>query len=131
MNNQRPRLPAAAQIRPDLEEAIRHDTGEIMLKTTTLELLDRPPPIGASELTSPRRASGMSQAGFARLLSVSTKTVQAWQQDHRMPSQSALRLIQLFHQNAPGPFEIVGMSGPTGTPNSFKAKPVTRNASRF
>ncbi len=54
MKRQRKRLPLADQIRKGLEEAIRHAKGEITLKTTTLELPDRPPEVGAAELTSLR-----------------------------------------------------------------------------
>ena len=66
MNNQRKRLPVAEQIRKGLEEAILHAKGEITLKTTTLEMPDRPPEVGAEELMKLRLKSGMSQAVFAR-----------------------------------------------------------------
>jgi putative transcriptional regulator len=54
----------------------------------------------------------MSQAVFARMLNVSTKTVQSWEQGVRKPSQAALRLIQVFRQDPAGLREIVGMSRP-------------------
>ena len=47
MKDQQKRLPVAEQIRKGLEEAIRHAKGEITLKTTTLELPDRPPEVSA------------------------------------------------------------------------------------
>jgi len=99
MKDQRKRLPVADRIRKGLEEAIRHAKGEITLKTTTLEFPDRPPQVGAEELTKLRLKSRMSQADFARMLNVSTKTVQSWEQGQRRPSQAALRLIQVFRQN--------------------------------
>ncbi len=71
-------LPVAEQIRKGLEEAIRHARGEITLKTTTVELPDEPPEIDAPTLVASRDQSRMSQAVFARLLNVSTKTVQSW-----------------------------------------------------
>src|SRR5438105_9304773 len=115
MKDQRKRLPLAERIRKGLEEAIRHARGEITLKTTTIELPDRPPEVGAEELMKLRLAGGMSQAVFARLLNVSTKTVQNWEQGHRKPSQAALRLIQVFRHNPSGLFEVVGMTGPIAT----------------
>ena len=115
MKDQRKRLPVAEQIRKGLEEAIRHAKGEITLKTTTLETPDRPPEIGAEELMKIRLASGMSQASFARLLNVSTKTVQSWEHGDRKPSHAALRLIQVFRHNPSGVLEVVGMSGPSVT----------------
>ena len=76
---------------------------------------DRPPEVGAEELTKLRLKSGMSQAVFARMLNVSTKTVQSWEQGRRKPSQAALRLIQVFRQNPSGLLEVVGMSAPMVT----------------
>jgi putative transcriptional regulator len=104
------RLPVAEQIRKGLEEAIRHAKGEITLKTTILEMPDRPPAVQAEEVTKIRLKSGLSQAVFAQVLNVSTKTVQSWEQGQRKPSQAALRLIQVFRQNPSGLLELVGMS---------------------
>ena len=115
MKDRSKRLPVAEQIRKGLEEAIRHAKGEITLKTTILEIPDRPPEVGAQELTKLRLKSGMSQAVFARMLNVSTKTVQSWEQGQRRPSQAALRLIQVFRKNPTGLLEVVGMSGPIVT----------------
>jgi DNA-binding XRE family transcriptional regulator len=53
--------------------------------------------------------SGMSQAVFAQVLNVSTKTIQSWKQGSRKPSQVALRLIQVFRQNRSGVLQVVGM----------------------
>src|SRR5437867_2141189 len=92
------RLPIAEQVRKGLEEAIRHAQGESTLKTTVLELPDPPPDVSAGELAKLRLDSQMSQDVFARLLNVSTKTVQRWEQGTRKPSQAALRLIQVFRQ---------------------------------
>ena len=71
---------------------------------------DRPPEIDADELTKLRLKSGMSQAVFAQLLNVSTKTIQSWEQGQRKPSQAALRLIQVFRHDPSGLLELVGMS---------------------
>jgi putative transcriptional regulator len=118
------------RIRKGLEEAIRHAKGEITLKTTTLELPDPPPEVGAAELTRLRLASGMSQAGFALLLNVSTKTIQSWEQGQRKPSQAALRLIQVFRQNPSGLLEVAGMSGALATASVGKPTGAARRASR-
>jgi putative transcriptional regulator len=112
MNSPKGRKPLFERLKAGLEEGIRHAKGEITLKTTALEMPDRPPEIGAEELTRVRLKSGMSQAVFARMLNVSTKTVQSWEQGQRKPSQVALRLIQVFRHNPSGLLEAVGMSGP-------------------
>ena len=130
MKNQRKRLPIVERIRKGLEEAIRHAKGEITLKTTTLELPDRPPEVGAAELTKLRAASGMSQAVFARLLNVLTKTVQSWEQGQRKPSQAALRLIQVFRHNPTGLLEVAGMTGPPGAATAGKPSAAVRRASQ-
>ena len=114
MTNQEKRLPVADQIRKGLEEAIRHANGEITVKTTSLEMPDPPPEVGAEASTKLRLASGMSQAVFARILNVSTKTVQSWEQASRKPSQAPLRLIRVFRQNPSSLLQIVGMSGSNG-----------------
>lgn len=130
MKDKSKRLPVAEQIRKGLEEAIRHAKGEITLKTTTLESPDRPPEVGAEELTALRLNSGMSQAVFARMLNVSTKTVQSWEQGKRRPSQAALRLIQVFRQNPSGLLELVGMSAPIAVTGTGKHAVFARKASR-
>jgi putative transcriptional regulator len=130
MNDKSKRLPVAEQIRKGLEEAIRHANGEITLKTTTLEIPDRPPEVSAQELAKLRLESGMSQAVFARMLNVSTKTVQSWEQGQRRPSQAALRLIQMFRQNPSGLLEVVGMSAPIVTASVGKPAQVVRKTSR-
>jgi putative transcriptional regulator len=105
------RLPVAEQIRKGLEEAIRHAKGEITLKTTTLERPDPPPKVRASELTRLRLETGMSQAVFAQVLNVSTKTVQSWEQGTRTPSRAALRLIQVFRRDPTSVLQAAGMPG--------------------
>ncbi len=99
MKSSNDRKPLFERLKGGLEEAIRHAKGEITLKTTTIEIPDRPPEVRADELTELRLGSQMSQAVFARLLNVSTKTVQSWEQGTRKPSPSALRLIQVFRQD--------------------------------
>ncbi|MDR3621091.1 MAG: helix-turn-helix domain-containing protein [Paludisphaera borealis] len=109
MKRQEIREPLFDRLKAGLEEAIRHAQGEITLKTTTVELPDPPPPITAEEVARIRLDYQMSQAVFARLLNVSTSTVQSWEQGVRSPSQAALRLIQVFNQNPAGVFSVVGM----------------------
>ena len=104
------RKPLFERFKTGLKDGIRHTNGEITLKTTTVEVPDRPPEVGAEELTKLRLTNGMSQAVFAQVLNVSTKTVQSWEQGQRKRSQAALRLIQVFRQDPSGLLELVGMS---------------------
>jgi putative transcriptional regulator len=100
------------------EQANRHAKGEITLKTTTLERPNRPPEVRAADVTRIRLANRMSRAVFARLLNVSPKTVQSWEHGTRKPSQAALRLIQVLHQNPSGVFSVVGISAPLEGPST-------------
>jgi putative transcriptional regulator len=130
MKSPKSRKPLFERLKEGLEEGIRHARGEITLKTTTLEIPDRPPEVGATDLTKLRVASGMSQAIFARLLNVSTKTVQSWEQGQRKPSQAALRLIQVFRHDPTGLLEVAGMTGPPVTGTAGKPASVARRKSR-
>ncbi len=53
------------------------------------------PKVGAARIVSLRQSLNMSQAVFAATINVSPKTVQSWEQGTRVPSDAALRLIQV------------------------------------
>jgi putative transcriptional regulator len=130
VSSHKERKPLFERLKSGLKEGIRHAQGEIALKTTTLEMPEPAPNIGSQELTELRLASGMSQAVFGRVLNVSTKTVQSWEQGQRKPSQAALRLIQVFRQNPSGLLEVVGMSIPGGSATARKRSALARNSTR-
>ncbi|HEY2159434.1 MAG TPA: helix-turn-helix domain-containing protein [Isosphaeraceae bacterium] len=112
------RKPLFDRLRAGLEEGIRHAKGEITLKTTVLELPDPPPEVRAADVTRIRLENEMSQAAFARLLNVSAKTVQSWEQGTRKPSRAALRLIQVFQRDPAGVFRSLGLRGPSARPRA-------------
>ena len=130
MKSPKSRKPFFERLKTGLEEGIRHAKGEITLKTTTLEIPDCPPEIDAEEVTKLRLKSGMSQAVFARMLNVSTKTIQSWEQGQRKPSQAALRLIQVFRHDPAGMLKLVGMSAPVATAGVGKTAVVNRKSIR-
>ncbi len=88
------REPLYERLRKGLGEGIAHAKGELKLKT--IELPEAPPEIDAGTLVALREAAAMSQSVFAKILYVSTKTVQSWEQGVRVPSLSTRRLIQIF-----------------------------------
>ena len=51
----------------------------------------------------------MSQGVFAKMLFVSAKTVQSWEQGTRVPSKASRRLIQIFAQRPGVVCEVVGL----------------------
>ena len=93
-------IPAEAGFFEDLQsglrEGIAHFRGEIELKVTTVTLPDPPPPYDAARIRTLRTGLGFSQPYFSKLLNVSPKTVQSWEQGTRVPSQSSARLLQLI-----------------------------------
>jgi putative transcriptional regulator len=72
----------------------------------------------------------MSQAVFARMLNVSPKTVQSWEQGARKPSQAALRLIQVFRLNPAVVLQVVGMAGSKGNATGRKRTEPVRKPGR-
>jgi putative transcriptional regulator len=125
------RKPLFERLKTSLEEAILHAKGEVVLKTTVIEIPERPPDIKASELIELRREAGMSQAVFAQVLNVSTKTLQTWEQGRRKPSPAALRLLQLFRQSPSVVLQASGMSAPNGAIGfTSKGSPTAKPAAR-
>jgi putative transcriptional regulator len=50
----------------------------------------------AEDVVRIRRERGLSQSQFARLLAVSVRTLQSWEQGTRTPSGPSMRLLQVF-----------------------------------
>ena len=103
----RSRKPLFERLKQGLEEGIAHSKGELTLKT--IEVPDDPPEIDAKSLAALRNQAAMSQRIFAKLLSVSCKTLQSWEQGVRKPSDASLRLIQVFSEHPEIVCEIVGL----------------------
>lgn len=88
------RKPLFERLKQGLEEGIAHAKGELTLRT--VEVPEEPPEIDAKTLSTLRARAAMSQAVFAKMLNVSTKTLQSWEQGIRRPSDASRRLIQVF-----------------------------------
>jgi putative transcriptional regulator len=101
------RKPFAERLKAGLAEAVQFAKGELTLRT--IRVPSPPPEIAAKEVASLRAQAGMSQAVFARMLNVSTKTVQSWEQGERKPSHAALRMLQVFRENPKLVFDVVGI----------------------
>lgn len=61
-----------------------------------------------SVVTEARKKTGLSQAKFAKLLGVSVKTLQDWEQGRRQPSRAAASLIQIANKRPDVLTEIFG-----------------------
>jgi putative transcriptional regulator len=80
-----------SEILEGLRELKRAETGRI----TNL------PPVGTI-----REGTGLSQAHFARLLGVSVRTLQEWEQGRRAPSGAARTLLMIASQNPKALLEV-------------------------
>ena len=115
------RTPFFDRLKSGLEEGIAHAKGELSLKTT--EVPEAPPEIDAKTLVALREEASMTQSLFAKVLYVSTKTIQSWEQGVRVPSMSARRLIQIFAIRPEMVCELVGV-----TPVSLPGFKIATNA---
>jgi putative transcriptional regulator len=83
-----------AELKLSLEQALQHASGERRdLRTTVLPT--PPKPMKKHEIVKLRQQLNLSQAVFASVLNVSVKTVQAWEQGLRQPSDAALKLLTI------------------------------------
>jgi len=94
MNKKRP--PLFDRLHKALEDGLSYARGEKVLKTTKVSIPDPPAVLTPEQIQALRRRLSLSQAGFARLLVVSPKTIQSWEQGQRSPAGTASRLLQLL-----------------------------------
>jgi len=92
-----------------MQEGIQHLRGEIQLRTYVLESPDPPPALKPQDIVHLRQRFKMTQDMFGRVINVSTKTVQSWEQGERRPSQASLRLLQIMAEKPDVVCEVVGI----------------------
>ena len=85
-----------ADLKLAFEEALAHERGEKKDLHVTRVTIPRPPkPMSSGEIIRVRRKLNCSQAIFAMMLNISPRTVQAWEQGLRTPSDAALKLLSI------------------------------------
>ena len=82
-------------LKEGLEEALAYTQGKITLKSEIIEIPEPPFEYRAKEIKKIRENGHYSQSVFAKILNVSVKTVQSWESGERVPSHSALRLLEI------------------------------------
>jgi len=83
-----------AELKLSLEQALQRARGE--RRDLRITVLPAPPkPMKKHEIVKLRQQLNLSQAVFAGVLNVSVKTVQAWEQGLRQPSDAALKLLTI------------------------------------
>lgn len=75
-----------------LDQALKYSRGE-QINARTSVLPAPPEPLSREEIINLRKQFNCSQAVFARLINVSVKTLQAWEQGVRTPGDAALKLL--------------------------------------
>jgi len=87
-----------AELMESLQQAVEHARGERNdLRTTVIPA--PPKPMKKREIIKLRQQLNLPQALFARLLNVSVKTVEAWEQGLREPSGAALKLLTIVKKH--------------------------------
>lgn len=84
------------KLKAGLEDAIAYEQGKIDLRSEDIILPEPPKKYKAIEIKKIRENYNYSQGVFARVLNVSVKTVQSWESGQRIPSHSALRLLEII-----------------------------------
>jgi putative transcriptional regulator len=91
---------AFGELELSLNQALTHARGEPGDYKEKKILAPPPPkPRSSASIVRLRHRLNYSQAMFARLLNVSTKTVQAWEQGTRKPSDAALKLLAIAEKH--------------------------------
>ena len=94
MKQKTTRVSAFAKLKAGLENAIAYQRGDRQLTVREIEL--QPPlAMSARAVVAIRACLRVSQAAFARILNVSLKTVEAWENSARRPSNAALKLLSV------------------------------------
>lgn len=85
-----------AELMESAEQVLAYERGAREGYRVTQVTVPKPPqPMSSDEIARIRKRLKYSQSVFARVLNVSTKTVQAWEQGVRVPSDAALKLLTI------------------------------------
>ena len=89
-----------SELELSLNQALTHARGEQGdYKEKKIVAPPSPKPRSSANIVRLRHRLNCSQSMFARLLNVSTKTVQAWEQGTRKPSDAALKLLAVAEKH--------------------------------
>jgi putative transcriptional regulator len=93
-------------LKKGLEDILAYKEGKIKLTAEIIEIPEPPSQYKAKDIKKIRSKRRYSQTIFAKVLNVSTKTVQSWESGKRTPSHATLRLIEIIDKGIYQP-EIV------------------------
>lgn len=95
-----------AELIQGLKEAIEHQKGTLKLREV-IRNIKIAPTYKSSKIIQLRSRLGLSQNGLAKILCVSPRTVQSWEQGIRIPNRSVHRLLELIEKKPNTIFEIL------------------------
>lgn len=87
--------PFARDVARGLQEAIAYVRGEGAARVGTVDVPDPAPEYNARQVAKIRGALGLTQVRFARLMNVSTTSVEGWESGKKSPGPASRRLLQM------------------------------------
>jgi putative transcriptional regulator len=91
---------AFSELRSAFEDALAYERGRRPdLRVTRVPLPGSPKAFSRTRIVRMREHLNFSQGMFARLLNVSPRTVQDWEQGRRTPSDTALKLLAIAEKH--------------------------------
>ncbi len=92
------RKPLFERVEEGFQAAIAYAEGKRSLRKSWVPVIAPPSSRSAQEIIELRQTLGLNQQTMAKILSVSTSTLAAWEKWQRKPSGSALRLLQMLEK---------------------------------
>jgi putative transcriptional regulator len=83
-------------LKEGFEDIIAYRKGKLTLRSERIEIPTPPKEYKPKQIRCIRAKAHYSQAIFALVLNVSIRTVQSWETGQRVPSHSALRLLEII-----------------------------------
>lgn len=80
-------------------EALEHAKGNISLREELRALPENPPRFSKGKVKKIRKSLSISQSSFARILGVTSSTVQSWEQGFKTPGPSSRRLLEMLEKS--------------------------------
>jgi len=89
-----------ADLHAACEDALRYERGEPNRARVTVVTLPAPPKMRSKrQIIKLRKRLNYSRLSFARLLNVSPRTIEAWEQGLREPGDAALKLLAIAEKH--------------------------------
>ena len=86
-------------LREALQDAIAYERGSNPRGLRVSELAERPKPMSGKQVAQIRKAFGVSQVVFAKVINVSPNAVRSWEQGIRKPTAATLKLLTVAREH--------------------------------